>query len=844
VHKITVYPQSRFEKITRWIGLFVLAPTLLTLGFPDALHLAGSPDFGFSVHRMSVVSVAPLGPAEQAGLHTGDVIVRVQNQLVPKMHDYYAATAENLELSPLAFTVLRDRRTLEFRIVPTPIPQARLIRGYSLWVTGLFFLAIGWWVLFKRPDPVARNFFALCLIFAFFFLDIPDLANARYMEFKELFRSLMQLLLPAYFLRFFLQFPVPRRLHAGRRSLLRPVLVPGYLLFGISLLFKDAPVGGSAESILALVSVVYSLGFFLTGLVIFARKVFRRDRPIMRTKMLVILIGLLGGLVPFFAALMASTVAPGLVMPQWQYLAFSLILVPTSFGLAILRYGALDKAFVVRASLIYGLLTLLVLVAYFVVAVGLGHFLSGLLNVSLQPLLLLLVAATGLAVLPLRRLIQTWIDHAFYPSRRANRKSMRTLADQLTGLIDSEEVIETFTRRLKELYRPETFTLFLCDEDDSPLYHPWSGAEPEVLDLTLDNAEQGAPPVPLSLSADSSLIFLLNRIRRPMFVEELEDLLFTSDADQESLSLLTTLRASLLVPLVTGNRILGFTAFGPKDSGDLYSQEDLALLHSLMVQSASLIESRQLYKESLHRRVLEKELEVARGIQSSLLPGQPLVTDSFAIAGLNESCRLVGGDYFDYFMTGDGNLGFAIADVAGKGVPAALQMTSLRAAFRNLVESGDSPAQVVGRLNRSMDATTVSGQFVCFFFGIWDQSSGLLTYCNAGMDPPVLFRSETRFQQKLKKGGPVLGVNPEFAYREGNLALRPGDQIFLYTDGLTEETNREGEFFDVGRLLDLVTDNLEFGPLQLLRNIFSQVNAFGGPEKSDDKTAILLEINA
>ena len=102
-------------------------------------------------------------------------------------------------------------KTLNFQITPTPIPQARLIRGYSLWVTGLFFLAIGWWVLLRRTDIIARNFFVLCVIFAFFFLDIPDLDNTTYMAGKNYVRLLMQYLLPAYFLRFFLQFRVPLR---------------------------------------------------------------------------------------------------------------------------------------------------------------------------------------------------------------------------------------------------------------------------------------------------------------------------------------------------------------------------------------------------------------------------------------------------------------------------------------------------------------------------------------------------------------------------------------------------------------------------------------------------------
>ena len=837
MRKTAVFPQNKFEKMTRWIGLFLMAPVLLTLTLPAALQLARKPDFGFSVHRMAVVSVTPEGPADSAGLKTQDLILRVEGVPVPAMSDYYAAIAENQELRPLTFIVNRNGEVLDFLITPGPVSQARLIRGYSVWATGLFFLAIGWWVLFKRPDPVARNFFALCLIFAFFFLDIPELANTTYMYGKEVLRSLMQYLLPAYFLRFFLQFPVPLRRKAGGSARLRPLLAPGYLLFGISFLLNPPP-GSPTELIVEILSVIYSLGFFLAGLIIFTRKIFRRDRPIMRTKMLVILIGLLGGLLPFLASLLVSSLAPGLAGPQWQYLAFSLILVPTSFGLAILRYGALDAAFIVRASLIYGLLTLLVLVAYFLVVVGLGHFLSDLFNISMQPVLMLLVAATGLAFLPLRKMTQNWIDYTFYPARRANRMAMQLLADQLTGLIDSEEVIRTFTQRLEELYRPESFTLYLSDDSEAPVYHAWTdGSLPE-------SAEPESPGPARSLPGTSSLVLLLDRIRRPVFAEELEDILFTGDADQDSLTLLTQLRAALLVPLVTGNRLLGFTAFGPKGSGALYTQEDLTHLHSLMVQSASLIQSRRFYKENLQSRVLEKELEVARGIQSRLLPSKPLTTDSFSIAGLNESCRLVGGDYFDYFLCHDGSLGFAIADVAGKGVPAALQMTSLRAAFRNLAETAGSPAEVVNQLNPSLGIQAASGQFVCFFFGIWQPESLLLTYCNAGMDPPVLFRSQTHFRQSLKKGGPVLGVNPDFTYREGTLALRPGDKLFLYTDGLTEETNSEGEFFNVDRLLALVAGKLEFSPLPLLRKIFSQVNEFGGQEKSDDKTAILLEIKA
>ncbi len=826
--------QTQFEKISRLMGLVLLAPLLALATIPVAVHISQKPDFGFAVHQLEVWSLVVDGPAQLAGLQAGDKILQVNGTPIEDMSQWFCAMAGNYELTTTLFMVSREGLISTVVVSPRPPQQMGMIRDFSMWVAGLAFLIIGWWVFSQRNDLVARNFFALCIMFAFLLMDIPDLPRIDYMVAKGNLRGLVQLLLPAYFLRFFLQFPSPHFQQGGSLNRWRSVLWPGWIIFSLMVLLQIAfpkNTAASAMPTLELMALGYSLLFFAAGLVIFTKRILRKDRPIQRTKMLVILAGLLAGFLPFMAAMVIATLAPEAGVPQWQYLAFSLLLVPVSFALAIMRYGALDKSFVLRISLIYGLLTAFVLLVYFVIVVGLGQLLAGLFSVSTYPVLLLVVAASSLTILPLRRVIQGWIDDTFYPGRKANRQALIQLGQSLTALIDADEVIQELLRGLNNLFFTDGLTLFIHLENDSDNFQPHF-----LRDSNFDHQ------IETTLSKNSNLVLLLNRLRRPIFSEEMEDLLFSGDTDPDSLSLLTKLNVNLLLPLISANRLLGFLAFSPKSSGALYTQEDLSHLSDFSLQAGSLLDSRLLYQESLQQKRTETELELARTIQNGLLPDKPLETSCFVIAGMQESCRKVGGDYFDFFMRSDGTLCFALADVSGKGIPAALHMTSLRVAFRQEAEAEEKPHLVIKRLNNTVFNLVTSGQFICFFYGMWNPENGILTYCNAGSEPPILRNPLRGYNQSLRKGGPVLGVTDDFDYLQGAVQLEPQDRLFLYTDGLTDQQNLNGDFFDLPRLQTLLSQNDDDTPVHLLERIFSSINAFGGAEKTDDKTAICLEI--
>jgi len=822
-------PTSAYRPRIRFLGLFLFAPVLMALSLPAAIHIAERQDRGFAVHGLEVVTVRPGGPADRGGALAGDLVRAVDGRPVATMQDYYAATAGDREPVELGLTVVRNGGEFRLAIPPGSPDQPTMIRHYCLWTVGLSFLGIGWWVLWKRNDPVTHTFFALCVIFAFFLVDVPDLDNPFYMYAKEFLRLLLQLLLPAYFLRFFLGFPGGgRRLGPELATRRAPLLfLPAALIFlasAVNEFRQAAPADNRAEMILGTVILFYTFAFFLTGLIVFARHAVRRDRPIQRTKLLVVLGGLLLGLGPFLVTMLVGQAMPARIAGPFQYLSLSVILVPSSFALAILRYGAIDRAFVVRTSLVYGTLTLLLLAGYFAVVVGLGKALSQAFNVSTYPMLLVIVAAGGLVIQPLRHLVQGWIDRAFYPARQVHRRAMVGLADRLSGLVATADVASELLDSLKELYRPQRLDLYVSGGPDQSLRAHGSG---------------GAD----FLVPDSALARLLHHLRRPVFTEELEDLLLGTSSDPDSLVLLTRSEAQLVVPLVGGNRLVGFLAFGPKQGEVLYSQEDLANLRGLAVQAASVLESRHSYQDSLQRQKLETEIEVARGIQASLLPVAPLETPRFTVAGRHEASRRVGGDFFDYFLREDGSLVLAIADVAGKGIPAALLMTSLCTGFRREAEARLRPAAVADRLNAALGAHIAPGRFVCFFCAVWEPVSGLLRYCNAGMDPPVLFRKDQEWYDRLRKGGPVLGAVVDHEYREGTLTLQAGDRLFLRTDGLADQRNDAGEFYDEERLLAAVVAGSAATPADLLDTIFAEVRHFGRGGEGDDMTAMLLHIN-
>ncbi len=240
-------------------------------------------------------------------------------------------------------------------------------------------------------------------------------------------------------------------------------------------------------------------------------------------------------------------------------------------------------------------------------------------------------------------------------------------------------------------------------------------------------------------------------------------------------------------------------------------------------------------------RAQERESAEARSIQQGFLPKEIPQLAGYEIVGAWQPARVVGGDYYDVLPFGRETLGVCIADVAGKGLPAALLMSNLQAAFRGLASSAVSPEELCDKLNSLICRNIASDRFITFFYAQLDGVARQLRYTNAGHNAPIVAHKDGS-HDRLREGGGVLGVFPVQAFDMGVYDLAPGDRVLLFTDGVTEACNPEGEEFGDARLLQLLEENRELSAGDLQRKILSVVAEFCRGHWHDDATLIAIAV--
>lgn len=302
---------------------------------------------------------------------------------------------------------------------------------------------------------------------------------------------------------------------------------------------------------------------------------------------------------------------------------------------------------------------------------------------------------------------------------------------------------------------------------------------------------------------------------------------------------------ALLGPLVYRNRVLGVLALSGPPGGTHFSDNDLHVLRAIAGQSAFALHNEVVYLEAGQKKLIDRDLEIARDIQRILLPESAPDFSGYEISGVSHAAGHLSGDYFDYVPLEGGRLAVVIADVSGKGVPASLIMAMCRGVLRSEARLGETPGDVLRAVNHLLYPDIKEDMFVSMAYVILHGPDGHVSLARAGHDAPLLYRAATGEVEKLTPKGMALGIDSGEVFNrvcnDLGLLMEPGDCMALYTDGATEAMNADGLEYGIDRLAEALKASASRGAAEVLRHVAADVRAFTGHDlNKDDFTLIAI----
>jgi sigma-B regulation protein RsbU (phosphoserine phosphatase) len=829
-----------------WMYVERTAVPRVELGF-NSKHIN---QYDGNTHCMKVSDVVPNSPAERAGLRAGDRIIGVDGQMLTTSRPFDQAYAAGKPGDAVLFTVQREGEANPveihgiFRASLEDGPPEGFAKTSAVQITRSFpvlFLLVGLTVLFLRlNDP---NAWLLASLFCGFVaapgFSHPAAAMGHHLRSVALFyQTIFAALLCPLFYIFFAVFPA--RSPMDRRA---PWLKWVCVGFGVAMALagvltgdlrepgvaSDLFGGGAGESIrLSLIYADYVL--IGLGLVSLAMNAFAESSdPVVRRKSRVILWGTLIGVLPLVvekAAMDFTEYRPSF----WVNTILIIIcaLYPLSFGYAVVKHRVMEIPVLLRRSARYFLVQRGFVVLLFVVALSAIAFFSNTLSRFFMPnpsTGMMFSAAFGIALVwasaPLVKRGTQRIDKAFFRSAYDARMILQDLAEKARTVTSRGELAELLRHHLDKALHPKNFVCY------------FAAGESKLV------AECGnVPPGAVTLSTGALTLGLLT-LRRKSW-----DVPLPGEEGMEDLTVLAPLAPECLVPILDHAGLLsGLLVLGQRLSEEPYSSEDKTLLDSVASQAGIAIENFGLAEKMAERmevdRRVARDMEIAREVQARLFPQflPPLKTLQYT--GTCIQARVVGGDYYDFLDLGAGRLGIVLADIAGKGIAAALLMANLQANLRSrFMVALEDPHQLLQSVNQLFVENTPEDSYATLFYADYDDANHCLRYANCGHNPPLLLRANGDIE-RLEATATVLGLFTKWDCGVKKVSVGPGDVLVIYTDGVTEAPDQAGDEFGESRLVEIVRAHQHLPVKEMLSVILNEVQRFSGTSQADDLTLVI-----
>ena len=399
----------------------------------------------------------------------------------------------------------------------------------------------------------------------------------------------------------------------------------------------------------------------------------------------------------------------------------------------------------------------------------------------------------------------------------------------LNSTLDVAELIEVVLRIGREQVNAERGSVYLVDREHAQIWTIVAqGGKREEVRLPIGSGVAGqvaATGIPVNVSDASALPG------------------FASSHDQKSGN---KTRALLCIPIRhEDGEIVGVLELRNKQPAGSFTAGDQEFLAQLSGHIASALRNAAFHRAALEKERNECELEMARGIQRSLLPDAPPAVPGYQLAVANHPCSEVGGDYYDFLSLGPQTQLLVVADVEGKGLASAMAMSKLQATLRALVTQLHSLEVLALSLNEMMFNDTKSRKFLSVFLGLLDTRHNGLHYINAGHVPPIVVDGESGEYRLLEEGGTVVGLFAEAEYNRGTYKLRPGDIFVACTDGITGPRDLHDEKYGSARLAQCVSRNRHRTAEEIIDSVLSDLTNFArGAVQVDDQVLMVMKVTA
>jgi sigma-B regulation protein RsbU (phosphoserine phosphatase) len=408
---------------------------------------------------------------------------------------------------------------------------------------------------------------------------------------------------------------------------------------------------------------------------------------------------------------------------------------------------------------------------------------------------------------------------------RLKKKTLETeilleVEKSLSSSLNLSELLELILDSLSKVVRYDAGAIFLIDREKGEIEHiKTRGFDPAL-------------EPDLHLKIGEGLAGWAAETQRSLIVPDVKN-------DSRYVEARVETRSEMVVPIISQRRIIGVFNL-ESDQPNAYGQEDLELLEAFASLAAISLERARQHEEILEKRKLEEELSIAKRIQQSFLPRTKPQLKGFDISGVNVPSEKVGGDYYDFIPIMENQMGIAIADVSGKGIPAALIMASFRASLIAEIRNNYAIRSIMHKVNNLLYESTAPEIFVTAVYGVLDTKNRIFTFCNAGHNAPIL-RHATGRMEYLTEGGVALGMFANSEYEERPVRLTAGEILVFYTDGVTEAKNEAEEEFGTKRLKQVIDASQQLSAAQIRENIYDAVRTFtGGLPQSDDMTMMVV----